>query len=281
MIRANPKKHSYSRLSTFAEKCERCHAFDAFTPWKGSLASRRGTHVHDCMEAMGKLMIAGKTWDEARDEVLEKPPAGEYKLDKIRSYINRGAAVLRVLEPTATEKWFDKHSDYPLLTGKIDLISGVTPITDSMGNIVDSRPGRCILDYKTTSSSAYIKSEQEAKLSLQTLIYALIEDCPTTGYIWFLPSGKARATIVEFDERALEIASRTLIDLMRVIDDRWELALERAAQTQRLDGKEHLLVSHKGRTYDFSVFAPGVPSRPFILSKHSRHAELCLGMEKP
>jgi hypothetical protein len=68
------------------------------------------------------------------------------------------------------ETWLPRGGAY---TGKIDAILEETPVVDS-GAIVDSKPGRCIVDWKTVESAAKAaKNAQYKDHAFQLAMYAL------------------------------------------------------------------------------------------------------------
>jgi len=267
---SNPKNQSFSRMNTFANKCERCHAFDALLPRQSNPAFAKGTQVHDVLEAMGQMMIDGMTVDEAVAACLRLEVDGPLPIDKLSTYIIRGGHAMKHTQPVEVEKWFDKNPDFPRLVGKIDLISDRIPLTDRRGNIIGSEEGRVILDHKTTNSSAYIKTEAEARISLQPAIYSLIEECDAVGYLWFLPAGPPRATIIKHTKVEKEVARIFVRDTMDIIEERWAQAAATEGQ-----GPSHLQL--KG--YNLAKFSLGSEETPFINSSTSRHREYCLGIK--
>jgi len=279
---ANPKNQSFSRIDTFVNKCERCHAWEALTPWKSSPAIERGSHVHAALESLGKMLLKPDcTSREALATILPNPPVGPLKEANLKSYLVRGAEVLEHLSPIAVEEWFEKSEKYPRLVGKIDLVSAVTPITDSQGYITGSKSGLCVIDYKTTTSKAYAKSEEAARDSLQLQIYALIKGIRNCGFVYFLPEGPPFGVFVEFTDSELKVADVFLRDIMSVIEERWASAAYPKGPGDSLritNVPEHLQVHTKDFLYDLSVFAPGPETRPFINSKSSQHRERCLGI---
>jgi hypothetical protein len=68
------------------------------------------------------------------------------------------------------ETWLPRRGQY---TGKIDAILQETPVVDS-GAIVDTRPGACILDWKTVESAAKAaKNAQYKDHGFQLAMYAV------------------------------------------------------------------------------------------------------------
>lgn len=265
----NPKYISYSRLDSF-NRCERCHAYSAFTPFESSPALEKGSHAHAGWEAMGKEMLRGATADEALTRVLEDRPEGVLREDAFSSYMVRAASILRDAQVREVEQWIPRRADYPRLVGKIDLVLENTPVVDRTGRILEFVDEPCVIDYKTTSSYAYIKDEDAARRSIQPMIYHLAMGVQNFGYFWFLPSGPPVVTVIQFTEEETAYAHAWLTDAIRTVEGRWEESWRRGQE-----GKSDMIVEG----YDMSVFAAGPPDRPFIDSKFSRHKELCLRLK--
>jgi len=263
----NPKNHSFSRLNTFTSICERRHAFDALVPEKAdSPALRRGTHVHDALENMAELIIAGETAVAAAEAVGDDPPEGSLSRDVLRGYLDRAVPVFEHLAPLkgGVEAWFRKIEGMPIV-GKIDLQSKRIPIFDERGLPVGSKPGLCVLDHKTTSSPARIQDGREARRSLQLRIYCLATEITTAGFLWFLPSGPVRGTLVEFTPEELETSRKWLQEELGVVDSRWAEAARKDGPGPQIEG------------YDLSSFALAAPGHGLCSEKHCRHWFRCLG----
>ena len=267
----NPKYISYSRLDSF-NRCERCHAFSAFTPFKSSPALEKGSHAHAGWEALGKEMLTGATADEALARVLENPPAGYLSDAGFSSYMVRAMAVLREAQVREVEQWIPRTTNYARLVGKIDLVLDNTPVA-SRGVINEWVDEPCVVDYKTTSSYAYIKNEDEARKSIQPMIYHLAQGVQNFAYFWFLPSGPPVVTTIRFTEEETVYADAWLHNAIDSVEKRWQNAWDAGIGRDEPDNR--LLVEG----YDLSLFAVGPPDRPFIDSKFSSHRELCLGLK--
>lgn len=212
-------------------------------------------------------MMLGRTAENAIAAVMEEPPEGPLEPEKLGGYLTRMEPWMEILEPQRVEEWFDKVPGYGSLCGKIDLVSQTTPVVD-VRTIKGYKDEPCIIDYKTSNSSAYIKGEREARLSLQPRIYSVVKGIPNVGYIWLLPSGAPIGTFLTLTPEEIEETEILLKETIRIIDWKWDLAWERGQGGAK---------SVKG--YDLSVFQVGPPSAPWINSSHSRHRQLCLGME--
>lgn len=266
------RKLSYTRISTFADKCPRCYAWDVLRPqkWDGTGAQQAGTQVHNALEAVSNFRLDGLELLPAIDKVLKNPPEGPLTKYKLADYLTRATNWLKALTPVVAEKSF-KSEEYPHMRGFIDLISSTTPMVKN-GEVVDMIDEPCVVDYKTTKSPAYIKSDKEAKTSLQPRIYSLIEGIPRIGYLWFLPSGPVRGTFITLSDKDLRVTKAFLDHTIESIHELWAHAQEKGKSG---DPNRQLLVDG----YDLSVFPVGAEDRPWINSKSSRHRELCLGVK--
>jgi len=269
---SNPKKHSFSRISTFSEICERRGAFDSLIPREWDSAPiKRGNHVHDMLERMALLMIEGDTAVQAAEAVAESKlcTEGYLKPNVAANYLQRAVPVFEHLKPRkeGVEAWFRDVSGLPIV-GKIDLISETTPLVDPSGYVIGSVDKLCILDHKTIGNPARMKGTYEAKKSLQLKIYCLATGARNAGFIYYLPTGAVRVVVVEFTEAELDIA-RTWLDLtLKTINRRWE---EAAA----LSGRETGAPEVEG--FNLLPFSLAEPGHPLCNAKFCDHWDRCLG----
>jgi len=267
----NPKKHSFSRMNTFADICERRHAFDALIPgdWD-TPAIKRGNHVHDSLEQMANLMVAGESARDAAEYLAENPPEGYLKQKVLAGYLERAVPVFELLDPIkgGVEAWFDDVEGLPII-GKIDLQSMTIPVFDDHGRPSHAISGHCVIDHKTTASPARIKTKWDAKKSLQLQIYCLATGARTAGFLWYLPTGEVRGTMVDFSEDELAKAKLWLHHTTNVIQSRWQ-----EAKTLGASGGgpgPHL------SGYDLSPFSLAAPGHGLCNEKFCDHWEQCLG----
>jgi RecB family exonuclease len=269
---SNPKRHSFSRLDTFANVCQRRHAYDALLKdWVDTPASLRGNHVHDALETMAKHMIAGQTAVEAAEYVAEHPPPGYLKEEALAGYLQRAVPVFEHITPIpgGTEAWFDEAGGLDIC-GKIDLQSATTPVFDNYGLPTHSVPGLCVLDHKTTASPARIKDKWEAKKSLQLKIYCLATGARNAGFLWYLPSGPVKGTMVHFEEDDLAIAKLWLRHTTEVVQSRW-------AEAKRNGSKMYGHSDELVEGYDLSGFSLAAPGHGLCNAKFCEHWDRCLG----
>lgn len=259
----NPKGHSFSRINTFTDICERQAAYGSFIEGNWDTpAIKRGTHVHDALEAATNRMIRGKTAKEALEYTAEHPPKGYLKENILAGYLERAAPIFDKLKPTIAEEWFDTAGGLPI-RGKVDLQSETTPIFDSRGlllpNVLEES---CVLDHKTIGNSTKIKSAYEAKQSLQLRIYAIATGHLNAGFLYYLPSGAVRGVVVKFTKAELDLTKKWLTEEIKVINSRWVGA-------KNEDG-----------TYDVSKFSLARPGMPLCCKKWCNHWDLCLGKKE-
>jgi len=271
----NPKYISYSRLDSF-NRCERCHAWDALVPRPSGPALEKGSHAHAGWEAVGLEIKGGLEADKAVAAVLDNDEivtGGPLSREAFSSYMVRALPVLRGLEIRDVEQWIPRDSPYDRLVGKIDLVSENTPVLDRAGHIIDCIDEPCVIDYKTTSSYAYIKDEDAARKSIQPMIYALAMGIENFAYFSFLPAGPPVVTAIRFTEEELAYGDAWLRSAILTVEDRWKQAWVEGQSP----GNANKSLHYEG--YDLSVFAAGPLDRPFIDTKFSRHRELCLGLK--
>jgi hypothetical protein len=271
---SNPKRHSFSRLNTFAEICERRSAYDSLLKdWVDTPASKRGSHVHDALEQVAKRMVNGETAVEAAEYIAEHPPEGFLKQPVLAGYLERAVVALEHITPIEgrVEQWFEEAAGLPIV-GKIDLVSATTPVFDNYGLPTHSVPGLCVVDYKTTGSPARIKDKWEAKKSLQLKIYCLATGARNAGFLWFLPSGPVKGTFVHFEEDDLAIAKLWLRHTLEVVQSRWDVAAR-----PRMGDHAPLTTDHLVEGYDLSGFSLAAPGHGLCNAKFCEHWDRCLG----
>lgn len=271
----NPKRHSYSRISTFAEICERQHALDALKgQWRESLASRKGQQVHDAFERAAALKRGGRSADVAVSIVKGEaiPKGAPLDAKGLAGYLDRFEPILGALTPLAEEQWFRSLPNVAPIVGKIDLVSGSMPQFDEYGRFTgEKEPVRCVVDYKTTSNPRAMKSFEEARKSLQLQIYCLADGCRTAGFLYFLPSGDPRGVFVTFEDSELAHARRWLRDTIEVIDNRWKQAAAEGSDA------ESPVLDKDGKPYDVTPFALAKMGHPLCTAKHCDFYDECLG----
>ena len=264
----NPKSHSFSRISTFSESCERRHAYDALKGWSSSLPMERGSQIHKALEHLAEQMSFGQTLQAAVEHVLMDLPAGPLSEAQLADYVHRAVPFFEHVTPEkgGVEQWFEYIKGLPLV-GKIDLISSTTPILDSYGRPVGSSNTRCVLDHKTIGRSDKIKTESEAKRSLQLKIYSMATGAMNAGFVYYLPYGDVRATIVTFEERDLEFARIWLRRTIDVIESRWKEAHELGQTAPDFNG------------YNLSPFSLAEHGHFLCSAKYCDHWLDCLGKD--
>lgn len=239
------KHHSFSRLSTFSEICERRYALDALDPEPfSSPAIERGSHVHAAVEAYCRARIAGSDDPVGAAQRANAnrtlPGRAKYALSQeaIDDYLVRLEPALSQIAPTAAEKWFRDCAGLPIV-GKIDILGR------RAGDDV-------VVDLKTTSNPARILGEGEALRSLQLQIYALAAGVRTAGFIFVMPVGRPVEVFVTFSEEQLEISKNWLRAELDVVDSRW-----------KGDGLEAFSLARRGH--------------PLCSEKWCRHWKNCIG----
>lgn len=235
--------HSYTRTKTFARTCERRYFYETQEPWSDTPATLKGGAVHDALEDVAKLMMAGASVEDAIASatvvpVMDINPATEKPIvtgEEIYDYLGRAVSALKNITPVSAEEWFrvnlGAERNY---VGKIDLVSSTTPIADVYSRRIEgSEEGWCVLDWKTTGNPASIKDKSQAKKSIQAAGYCVAasevygREIKTAGFLYLLPAGPVQGTIVTFTKGELKIAERWLRDTLQVIDGRWEEYLRR------------------------------------------------------
>jgi hypothetical protein len=151
--------HSFSSLDTFA-KCQRQHFYK---------------YREKRLEGPAPQLVVGIVYHEALARLLQTrrlpadaEVAGWFKAQETKPFWDRNLnvekstteiqhtlrrveqEVLPWLTAKEVETWLPRGGEY---TGKVDAVLEETPVVDS-GAIVDSRPGVCILDWKTVESAA-------------------------------------------------------------------------------------------------------------------------------
>lgn len=264
-----PPRHSYSRISTFAE-CERRFLHEAITPDSfDSDPIKLGHHVHEALEWVARLMTQGIAAEEAVATVVANPPEGFLGLPALEDYLQRALPVLQTIKPVSAEEWFRDIGPLKMV-GKIDLVSSCTPEGEE-------RP--CVLDWKTTGSphKAFML-ESSMRSSLQLKIYCLAKGCVDAGYAFLFPTGPVRVKTIRYTKPELEVARRWLGGTMEVIQGRWAEARSSAERSPEANG---LLTGPDGRVYDSKVFSLATPSYPFCSAKWCPFWDKCIGKATP
>ena len=273
---SNPKNHSFSRMDTFLNKCQRAHAFDALIPEvKKNAILAKGSHVHDGLECLANLMIKeGMTALEAAEEVATNQPEGYLKEPEFANYMHRGAEVFQYIKPVVAEEWFElripDEVGQPKLVGKIDLRSSVVPGFDHNGlPATILKEAQCVLDHKTTGNPKNIKSHYEAKNSLQLRIYCMVTGARHAGFLYYLPTGPVRGVVVEFSDEDIELTRKYLQENMQVIDWRW-------MEAKRVSGCGNGAPEVHGFNLRPFSLSP-TPGYGLCQAKYCRHWDQCLG----
>lgn len=269
---SNPKKHSFSRLNTFAEICERRSAFDALIPgdWS-STPIKRGNHVHDALQEVAIHMTRGLTAVQAAEIVAQDPPEGYLKQPVLASYLERAVPLFEQLTPMKgkVEEWFESARGLDIC-GKIDLQSSRTPLFDGSGLPCGSAEGHCVIDHKTIGNPARMKSSYEARKSLQLQIYCLATGARNAGFIYFLPgSAPVRGVMATFDEAQLALTQIWLTKTLDVVDSRW-------VEAKRLFGVE-MNTDLEVKGYNLRPFSLAAPGHALCTAKFCDHWDICLG----
>lgn len=211
---------SFSLLDGFSI-CERRHFYDRSGPKQPPTKPMlRGLHAHDTMEELAKRFLQFTNWDIAFAGAELKD--GPVPAKKLTDWVEGVRPILEATRPVAVEEWFGCAQNEWNMCGKIDLRSATTPCLDDMGRATGrSLDKPCVLDYKSISSARYCKSEFEARKSLQLALYGLVKKVSMAGFVYLLPSGDVRATIVELDPAFLEKASRWVHETYERIQRCW------------------------------------------------------------
>jgi hypothetical protein len=216
-----PKQDSVSRVSTFAEICERRYFWDCFKPYVSTIDQARGTHVHDALEAVCKRRLAGATWEEALDYVIHHPPEGPLPDMRLRVYLEQVEPILHTLTPRAVEDWF-RGVPHPNWCGKIDLVTDTMPIVDRGGAVAGSEPVTGAVDWKTLKPGKRPMDDYTARDKLQLRVYCLAYGLRTAAYVWLPWSGPALVTRIDFTEAELAQTQRWIDETSAVIEERWQ-----------------------------------------------------------
>lgn len=271
---SNPKKHSFSRLNTFTDVCERRHAFDALIPGDWSSAPiKRGNHVHAALEAMAIHMTRGLTAVEASELVAENQPDGSLKPHVLAGYLEKSVPVFEQLTPIKgkVEEWFERAGGLAIC-GKIDLQSSRTPLFDPNGRICGSTEGHCVLDHKSIGNPARMKSAYECTQSLQLMIYCLATGAKNAGFLYYLPGiAPVRGVVVSFDEEPLRLMKKWLTTMLTVVDSRW-------VEAKRLSGCGNGAPEVSG--FNLQPFALARPGHGLCSAKYCDHWTRCLGKKE-
>lgn len=267
----NPKKHSFSRLNTFSDICERRSAFAALISGDWDTPPiKRGNHVHAALEHMATHMTGGLTAVQAAELVAGDPPEGYLKAPVLASYLERAVPVFEQLTPMKgkVEEWFN-HCGLLKIVGKIDLQSSRTPLFDPNGKPCGSTEGHCVLDHKTIGNPMRINSPHEAKRSLQLQIYCLATGARNAGFIYYLPGGApVRGVVVSFDEAQLTLTESWLTTTLNVVDSRW-------VEAKRLSGCGNGAPEVAG--FNLQPFSLAAPGHGLCSAKYCDHWDICLG----
>jgi hypothetical protein len=187
----------------------------------------RGTHVHNSLEKVAKLWLLSrpgptpeerhKAWADAFEQVRGAPLEGIMETEELASYLDRAEVIMDGLIPIndCVEVWFNgigQMFELPSLPicGKIDLVSEVGLATTQQSTKYGITPGPAVIDYKTIGGEHRIKGPIDAKRSMQLKIYCLATGAERAGFIYLLPTSRARATFVEFNIKELTIAHNWL-----------------------------------------------------------------------
>lgn len=242
-----PKGNSFTRLNQFAEICERQYWRDCLHRRPSTPAMEKGSRLHGIAEEMAKNWMKTKEWVISQD--LD---------DEEFEYANRICWLLSVLVPRQVE-FFYKEINGRWEPGRVDMISETTPYWDEEKEAFRAIGEPCVLDYKFIGRRDRIKSEWEAKHSLQLQMYALKTGIHTAGFAYFLPQGTPVLRIVKFSKEDLDKADRWLTMEGKVIAQRW------ASMETEEDG--------------WKVFSLAAPDQPLCCKQWCHHWGLCLGKE--
>lgn len=265
-VSANPKGHSYSRINTFANFCERRHAFEALFPTPPNDAMRKGSHVHKGLEDMARAMRqtpeAGAHGAAEYAKAQNRKKKGFLPRAEFGGYMNVAVPAFRHLRPLEVEKWVTKIPGVSYtVRGRIDLISETTPIFDSSGLPVGAKEGKSIIDHKTLSRPAGMLSVAEAKKSLQLQMYALATGVKTVAYLYYLSaSSPVHGVCVTFTDEVLELRKKWLTDITQVIESRWSGAK---------------LGTKIGEEYNLSGFSLAPSDHPWCSKKYCPYWSRC------
>jgi len=225
-----PKNHSFSRLSTFSEICERRYAYDCLRPQKPSTALARswarGSQVHATIEHLCKRWFELKDWGEVYNEYNDDvTPFIEGPLDpqQMWGYMARLRPYLEQTTPLEVEKRFCEIDGLPVV-GKIDLISATIPLVDAYRGVPSggSVKGLCVIDWKTLGAGKKGKSNYEAHESLQLQLYSLASEIPTAAFVYLPMNAKVYSAQAQFTPEELARIKRWLETQDKTIRCRWE-----------------------------------------------------------
>lgn len=250
------KNHSFSRLDTAANICERQYALEAIFPTPfGNDATDRGSHVHAGLEAWMQAKIWGKDGFTAalQADSAKKLPGKNLKYflpgDEFANYMERMRPFMDRVEPIAVEQWFRSCAGLPIV-GKMDLLCKIDGVI-------------YIIDYKTTGKPHNIKTLAQSKKSLQLKIYCLAAEVNHAGFVFMLPSGEPQERLVEFKDKDLNLTKRWLTSQLEVLESKWSHS--KGAGPEETKG------------YDMSLFSLAAPGHPLCCKKWCDHWARCLG----
>ena len=202
--------------------CERRYYLDKLDPDSfGGPAAQRGTHVHEAMEIMAKIMADGKTAEEALEIMKAELPKGYLPELELTGYLTRSLVAMRDLKPIRgqVERWFRNAGRLPMV-GKIDLVSSVTPVFE-FGQPAGNEPGPCVIDHKTTSKPEKVPSPEEAHRSLQLRLYCLATSTKSAAYIYHLPTGDCMGVSATFTAEELKETELEILQVIVEIEKKW------------------------------------------------------------
>jgi hypothetical protein len=240
-----PKRHSITRLNTFAEICERRYALECFEPWKDTPDSLRGKAIHDALETMIVAYLVDHCgWEAALNKALESDYTGLVKI-RVQHALERVLPILKHTKPIATEEWFEGEirADF---CGKIDYVSASTPVTDATGKVIDSLAAPCILDFKTLKPGKSGLEVWQARRTLQLRAYAAVKGINTAGYVYIPWTDPAYVTLVRFSDAELDATERWIDAQCEVINRRWAQSKDKSDLSQwALSAPGHFLCNDK------------------------------------
>jgi len=215
-------KHSFSRISTFAEQCELRYALDAVMPRTPSSPEQaRGTHVHAMAEAVARELCreppSGLTAALEAGAAVAGPIEGDTK----DLYLSRLAVFFAAHLPQrgSIEFWVDalrapdgrdaqKFLARPWC-GKVDLVA------------VDGE-GQLICDFKTVSGPRNMKTASQAQRSLQLGSYCLATGQKRAAFVYLHPYHDLTVVKVKFSDGELNKMFDRLVVYCRTAEKRWE-----------------------------------------------------------
>lgn len=266
MSHSPPRALSISRANTIFDRCWRAYFLDQFLPQRDSIYLRRGSAVHNALEALGLLALEeGGDWDAALERMGDDWTKASDEVD-LRAVIGQALGFMAQTKPTDIELWFERiyspdvDAEELPWRGKIDVILEATPLLKD-GKIVDEDPSeRCLLDYKLVKGPDKILFPAAARRTLQAKAYCLATGIRNFIYLYLPPTGPAVPVSVSLTDEELAAAFVWMRGLTACERAKWNALAEDFGNWQE-------------------VFPPAAPGNFLCTEKWCSHWNRCLGNE--